>query len=381
MEENKMLLDISYLLLQQYWWIIISILAGALVFLLFVQGGQTLIYNLGKTEIEQTMIVNALGRKWEFTFSTLVTFGGAFFASFPLFYATSFGGAYWVWMAILFCFIVQAVSYEFRSKPNNFLGKRTYDAFLFFNGALGPFLLGVVVATLFTGSQFSVNDMNLSQWETPYYGLEALLNIQNLTLGFAILFLSRTLGILFLINSLEGDNLIKRARKRLWYEAVLFLVFFLLFLIRLLFAEGYAYDRETGLVFMEANKYLNNILQMPLNTLILLIGVILVLWALFISLFKNSTRGFWFAGSGTFLTVFSLLILAGFNQTAFYPSSFDLQSSLTIENSSSSYYTLKVMSVVSLMIPFVIAYIWYTWKLISNKKISEEEIKSESHIY
>ncbi|MEA1896111.1 MAG: cytochrome d ubiquinol oxidase subunit II [Bacteroidota bacterium] len=381
MEENKMLLDISYLLLQQYWWIIISILAGALVFLLFVQGGQTLIYNLGKTEIEQTMIVNALGRKWEFTFSTLVTFGGAFFASFPLFYATSFGGAYWVWMAILFCFIVQAVSYEFRSKPNNFLGKRTYDAFLFFNGALGPFLLGVVVATLFTGSQFSVNDMNLSQWETPYYGLEALLNIQNLTLGFAILFLSRTLGILFLINSLEGDNLIKRARKRLWYEAGLFLVFFLLFLIRLLFAEGYAYDRETGLVFMEANKYLNNILQMPLNTLILLIGVILVLWALFISLFKNSTRGFWFAGSGTFLTVFSLLILAGFNQTAFYPSSFDLQSSLTIENSSSSYYTLKVMSVVSLMIPFVIAYIWYTWKLISNKKISEEEIKSESHIY
>ena len=223
--------------------------------------------------------------------------------------------------------------------------------------------------------------MNLSQWETPYYGLEALLNIQNLTLGFAILFLSRTLGILFLINSLEGDDLMKRARKRLWYEAGLFLVFFLLFLIRLLFAEGYAYDGETGLVFMEANKYLNNILQMPLNTLILLIGVILVLWGLFVSLFKNSTMGFWFTGSGAFLTVFSLFLLAGFNQTAFYPSSFDLQSSLTIENSSSSYYTLKVMAVVSLMIPFVIAYIWYTWKLISNKKISEEEMNSESHIY
>ncbi len=376
-----MLLDISYLFLQQYWWIIISVLAGALVFLLFVQGGQTLIYTLGKSEIERTMIVNALGRKWEFTFSTLVTFGGAFFASFPLFYATSFGGAYWVWMAILFCFIVQAVSYEFRSKPNNFLGKRTYDAFLFFNGALGPFLLGVIVATLFTGSQFSVNAMNLSRWETPYYGLEALLNIQNLALGFAILFLSRTLGILFLINSLEGDDLIKRARKRLWYEAGLFLVFFLFFLIRLLFVEGYAYDRETGLVFMEANKYLKNILQMPLNTLILLIAVVLVLWGLFVSLFKNSTRGIWFAGSGTFLTVFSLFLLAGFNQTAFYPSSFDLQSSLTIENSSSSYYTLKVMAVVSLMIPFVIAYIWYTWKLISNKKISEEEINSETHVY
>lgn len=376
-----MLLDISYLFLQQYWWIIISILAGALVFLLFVQGGQTLIYTLGKTEIEQTMIVNALGRKWEFTFSTLVTFGGAFFASFPLFYATSFGGAYWVWMAILFCFIVQAVSYEFRSKPNNFLGKRTYDTFLFFNGALGPFLLGVVVATLFTGSQFSVNAVNLSRWETPYYGLEALLNIQNLALGFAILFLSRTLGILFLINSLEGDDLIKRARKRLWYEAGLFLVFFLFFLIRLLFLEGYAYDRETGLVFMEANKYLNNILQMPLNTLILLAGVVLVLWGIFISLFKNSTKGIWFAGSGTFLTVFSLFLLAGLNQTAFYPSSFDLQSSLTIENSSSSYYTLKVMAVVSLMIPFVVAYIWYTWKLISNKKISEEEMNSDTHVY
>ncbi len=376
-----MLLDISYLFLQQYWWIIISVLAGALVFLLFVQGGQTLIYSLGKSEIEQTMIVNALGRKWEFTFSTLVTFGGAFFASFPLFYATSFGGAYWVWMAILFCFIVQAVSYEFRSKPNNFFGKKTYDAFLFFNGALGPFLLGVVVATLFTGSQFSVNVMNLSQWETPYYGLEALLNIQNLALGFAILFLSRTLGILFLINSLEGNDLIKRARKRLWYEAGLFLVFFLFFLIRLLFIEGFAYEPETGLIFMEANKYLNNVLQMPLNTSILLIGLVLVLRGLFISLFKNSTKGIWFAGTGTFLTVFSLFIIAGLNQTAFYPSSFDLQSSLTIENSSSSYYTLKVMAVVSLMIPFVIAYIWYTWKLISNKKITEEEINSESHVY
>jgi len=376
-----MLLDISYLFLQQYWWIIISILAGALVFLLFVQGGQTLIYSLGKSEIEQTMIVNALGRKWEFTFTTLVTFGGAFFASFPLFYATSFGGAYWVWMAILFCFIIQAVSYEFRSKPNNFLGKRTYDVFLFINGALGPLLLGIAVGTFFTGSQFSVNAMNFSQWETPYYGLEAVLNIQNLALGLAVLFLARTLGILFLMNRIEGDDLVNRARKKLWYEAGLFLVFFLFFLIRLLFIDGYAYDSETGLVFMEANKYLKNILQMPLNTLILLVGVVLVLWGLFVSLFKKSTKGIWFAGSGTFLTVFSLFLLAGFNQTAYYPSSFDLQSSLTIENSSSSYYTLKVMAVVSFMIPFVIAYIWYAWKSISNKKISEEEMNSESHVY
>ena len=376
-----MLLNISYLFLQQYWWIIISLLAAFLVFLMFVQGGQSLIYTLGKSEIDRTMIINAIGRKWEFTFTTLVTFGGAFFASFPLFYATSFGGAYWVWMAILFCFIIQAVSYEFRSKPNNFLGKRTYDVFLFINGLLAPLLIGIAVGTFFTGSEFSVSAMNLSKWETPYYGLEAVLNIQNLSLGLAVLFLSRTLGILFIINSIESERILARARKQLWFEAGIFLIFFLFFIIRLMLIKGFAYQPETGVVFMESNKYFHNILQMPLNTIILLAGVILVLWGLFISLVKSSVKGIWFSGAGTILTVFSLFLLAGFNNTCFYPSTFDLQSSLTIQNASSSYYTLKVMAVVSLMIPFVIAYIWYAWRAISNKKITEAEIKEESHVY
>ena len=376
-----MLLNISHLLFQQYWWIIISLLAAILVFLMFVQGGQSLIYTLGKSEIDRTIILNAIGRKWEFTFTTLVTFGGAFFASFPLFYSTSFGGAYWVWMAILFCFIIQAVSYEFRSKPNNFLGKKTFDLFLFINGALGTLLIGTAVGTFFTGSEFSVNELNLSRWETPYHGLEAVLNIQNISLGLAVLFLSRTLGILFILNSIDREQIVTRARKQLWIEAGVFLVFFLFFLIRLMFIEGFAYQPETGLVFMEANKYFNNILQMPLNTIILLIGVVLVLWGLFISLFKESIKGIWFSGAGTILTVFSLFLLAGLNQTCFYPSTFDLQSSLTIQNASSSYYTLKVMSFVSLMVPFVIAYIWYAWKAISNKRITEEEMKEESHVY
>ena len=374
-------MNISYLLLQQYWWIIISLLASILVFLLFVQGGQTLINTLGKSEAEQTMIVNALGRKWEFTFTTLVTFGGAFFASFPLFYATSFGGAYWVWMAILFCFIIQAVSYEFRSKPNNFLGKKTYDVFLFINGALGTFLLGTVVATFFTGSRFSVDDMNLSKWETPAHGLEAVLNIQNLALGAAVLFLSRTLGVLYLMNTIEDEFILKRARRQLWYESVIFLVFFLFFLIRLMFLKGFAYDPVSGIISLEPYKYLHNVLQMPLNTIILLAGVVLVLRGLFISLFKESTKGIWFSGFGTVFTVFALLLLAGFNHTSFYPSTFDLQSSLTIENASSSPYTLKAMAWVSLMVPFVLAYIWYAWKAINVKKISEEELKGESHVY
>ena len=371
----------THLFLQQYWWILISILASLLVFLLFVQGGQTLIYTLGKNGSERTMIVNALGRKWEFTFTTLVTFGGAFFASFPLFYSTSFGGAYWVWMAILFCFVLQAVAYEFRSKPNNFFGQRTFDVFLFINGALGTFLLGTAVGTFFTGSAFSVNELNLSRWETPYHGLEAVLNIQNVALGGAVLFLSRVLGTLFILNSIDHPDIERRSRRQLIYESLVFLVFFLFFLIRLLFIEGYAYDPETGEVFMEPHKYLHNFLQMPLNTIIFLIGVILVLWGLFATLFRNSGKGIWFSGTGTVLTVFALFILVGFNQTSFYPSSFDLQSSLTIQNASSSYYTLKTMAFVSLLIPFVMAYIWYAWRSISDKKISEQEMKEETHVY
>lgn len=373
--------NLSHLALQQYWWVIISLLAGILVFLMFVQGGQTFISVLGKTGIERKMIVNALGRKWEFTFTTLVTFGGAFFASFPLFYATSFGGAYWVWMAILFCFIIQAVAYEFRTKPNNFLGERTYEAFLFINGALGTLLIGTAVGTFFTGSEFSVNEMNFSRWETPFHGLEAVLNLQNISLGLTVLFLARVLGLLYLINTVENDQVLLRARKQLWYNAIPFVVFFLFFAIRLLFIEGFAVEQETGLVFMEPNKYLHNFLQMPLVLIIFLTGVVLVLLGIVSSILKGSLKGIWFSGAGTVLTVFSLFLIAGFNNTAFYPSTFDLQSSLTIQNASSSEYTLTVMSYVSLFVPFVIAYIWYAWKSINNKKITEEEMQEESHAY
>jgi len=373
--------NLSHLALQQYWWVIISLLAGLLVFLMFVQGGQTVIYLLGRKEIERKMIVNALGRKWEFTFTTLVTFGGAFFASFPLFYATSFGGAYWVWIAILFCFIIQAVAYEFRTKPNNFLGQKTYEVFLFINGVLGTLLIGTAVGTFFTGSEFYVNEFNLSQWKTPFHGLEALLNIQNISLGLAVLFLARVLGLLYLINTVENEQVLMRARKQVWYNAIAFVVFFLFFAIRLLFIEGFAVDPSTGEVYMEPNKYLHNFLQMPLVLILFLAGVLLVLWGILSSLLQGNTRGIWFAGSGTVLTVFSLFLLAGFNNTAFYPSTFDLQSSLTIQNASSSKYTLTAMSYVSLLVPFVIAYIWYAWRSINRKKITEEEMQEESHAY
>jgi len=373
--------NLSHLALQQYWWVIISLLAGLLVFLMFVQGGQTVIYQLGKKEIERKMVVNALGRKWEFTFTTLVTFGGAFFASFPLFYATSFGGAYWVWIAILFCFIIQAVAYEFRTKPNNFLGQKTYEVFLFINGVLGTLLIGTAVGTFFTGSEFHVNEFNLSQWKTPFHGLEAVLNIQNISLGLAVLFLARVLGLLYLINTVENEQVLMRARKQVWYNAIPFVVFFFFFAIRLLFIEGFAVDPSSGEVYMEPNKYLHNFLQMPLVLILFLAGVLLVLWGILSSLLQGNTRGIWFSGSGTVLTVFSLFLLAGFNNTAFYPSTFDLQSSLTIQNASSSKYTLTAMSYVSLLVPFVIAYIWYAWRSINRKRITEEEMQEESHAY
>jgi cytochrome bd ubiquinol oxidase subunit II len=372
---------LSHLALQQYWWIIISTLASLLVFLLFVQGGQTLIYTIGKTELERTMLVNTLGRKWEFTFTTLVTFGGAFFASFPLFYSTSFGGAYWVWMLILFAFVIQAVSYEFRSKPNNFLGGKTYEIFLFINGALGTILLGAAVATFFTGSAFSVNDMNQSRWEMGSHGLEAALNLHNLSLGLAIFFLSRVLGIIYFMNTINHKEILERSKKQLIINAIPFVFFFLVFLIWLLLREGYAVNPETQEVYMEKFKYFKNLLAMPLVLILLLAGVVSVLWSIIGTYFKEIKRSLWFAGVGTILVVFSLFLVAGFNNTAFYPSSFDLQSSLTIQNASSSHYTLTAMSYVSLLVPFVFAYIWYAWKSINNKKIDEEEMQSESHIY
>ncbi|MBK6963002.1 MAG: cytochrome d ubiquinol oxidase subunit II [Bacteroidales bacterium] len=380
----------TILTLQQYWWIIISILASLLVFLMFVQGGQTLIYTLGKTDTERTLIVNTLGRKWELTFTTLVTFGGAFFASFPLFYSTSFGGAYWVWMAILFAFIIQAISYEYRSKPNNFLGKRTFEVFLFLNGALATILIGTAVGTFFNGSMFSVDKLNLthiydsaiSRWETPFLGLEAVLNPHNVALGLSVFFLSRILGILYIVNSVKDENIFSRGIKQMYYNAIPFLIFFLYFVIALLFKEGFAYSPGTGEVFMEPYKYLHNFLQMPLVLLMFLAGVVLVLAGIAMFLFKKSNKGIWYSGAGTIFAVLSLFLIAGLNNTAFYPSTFNLQHSLTIENSSSSHYTLSAMSYVSLFVPVVIAYIYWVWKSINNKPIEASDLDdNQTHVY
>ena len=385
----------SYVTLQEYWWIIVSLLGAILVFLMFVQGGQTLIYTLGKTEDERTVMVNLLGRKWEFTFTTLVTFGGAFFASFPLFYSTSFGGAYWVWMLILIAFVIQAVSYEYRSKPNNVFGHRTYEVLLFINGLLGTVLIGTAVATFFTGSDFIVNKMNLtnlsgekmpiiSEWTGLAYGLEAALNLQNLTLGLTVFFLARVLALLYFMNRVNNTSIMERVKKQLLYNAIPFVVFFLTFTIWLLLSSGFAVNPETKAVYMEPYKYLHNLIQMPVVAVLYLLGVVMVLLGIIRPLtcfVKCHTKGIWAAGIGTILTVFSLFLLAGFNNTAYYPSTYDLQSSLTISNSSSSHYTLVAMSYVSLLVPFVLAYIFYAWRSIDNKKIDIEEMKSESHVY
>ncbi len=391
--------NLSLLQLQQYWWIIMSLLGALLVFLLFVQGGQTMIYRLGKTETERKMIVNSLGRKWELTFSTLVVFGGAFFASFPLFYSTSFGGAYWVWMIILFAFIIQAVSYEYRTKASNFLGKKTYETFLFINGLIATVFLGTAVATFFTGSAFSVDKMNLldltsgkmpiiSSWQNPAYGLEAIWNtnqlafLTNLSLGLAVFFLASLTANLYFMNNIDDETLFERNKTCLMRNAGAFLLFFLFFIVRLMVIDGYAVNPETKEVFLEPYKYLYNFLDMPIVLILFLVGVVLVLLGIYKALFnKEAKNGIWFTGTGIVLTVLSLFFIAGFNHTAFYPSSFDLQSSLTIENSSSSHYTLTAMSYVSLMVPFVVAYIWIVWKAMDKEKITAKEVEEDSHMY
>ena len=358
-----------------------SLLASLLVFLMFVQGGQTMIFTLGRKPMHKTMLVNALGRKWEFTFTTLVTFGGAFFASFPLFYATSFGGAYWVWMAILFCFIIQAIAYEYRSKPDNFLGQKTYDVFLFINGALGTILIGTAVGTFFNGANFSLNDMNVSRWENTAHGLEAVLNWHNVALGLTVFFLARVLGIMYIMKNIDDDDLYAQSKKQLLVNAVIFLVLFLAFAIRLLLMEGFNYDPASYEVSMEKFKYLHNFLAMPLVLILFLAGVAGVLFALYRSLLSESKMGFVYGSIGTILVVFSLFLVAGLNHTCYYPSVYDLQNSLHIENSSSSHYTLTAMSYVSLLSPLVIVYIYFAWKAINNRKIDAEEMESEPHVY
>lgn len=375
--------NLSHLALQQYWYVIVSLLGALLVFLMFVQGGQTFIYRIGKTTTERTILINTLGRKWEFTFTTLVTFGGAFFASFPLFYATSFGGAYWVWMLILFAFVIQAVSYEFRGRASNFLGRRTFEAFLFTNGLLGTLLIGTAVATFFSGSQFSLNEMNSVSWEVPTHGLEAALNPFNLSLGLTVFFLARVLGLLYFMNTIDHEVIMQRTKKALLFNAIPFVVFFLTFAIWLMLRDGYAVDPATGTVSLEAFKYWHNLVQMPLVLVMLLLGVVGVLGGIAWSLLRTTSNGIWFTGPGTVLVVLSLFLLAGFNNTAFYPSSYDLQSSLTIQNSSSSKFTLVAMSYVSLAVPFVLGYIIYAWRAINNKKIDEAEVTAgdDTHIY
>ncbi len=373
--------NMSYLALQQYWWVLISVLGALFVFLTFVQGGQTLIYSIGKTEKEKTVLLNTLGRKWEFTFTTLVTFGGAFFASFPLFYATSFGGAYWVWLLILAAFIIQAVSYEFRKKPGNLLGAKTYEIFLFLNGLLGTILIGTAVGTFFNGAEFSLNEMNQVAWQNPARGLEAVLTFHNVALGLSVFFLARVLGLLYFVFTVDQEAIVARSRKHLLYNAIPFLLFFLYFVAALFLKEGFAVNPGTDEVFMEKYKYLHNLLQMPFNMALFLLGVAGVLWGIILTVFLKGNNGFWFAGTGTVFTVFALFVLAGFNNTAFYPSGYDLQSSLTIQNACSSKFTLVAMSYVSLLIPFVLAYIVYFWRAMNRKKITEEEIEGEPHVY
>lgn len=383
---------ITYEFLQQYWWFIMSLLGGLLVFLLFVQGGQSMLHTLSRKEDEKRLLVNSLGRKWEYTFTTLVTFGGAFFASFPLFYSTSFGGAYWAWMILLFCFVLQAVSYEFQSKPGNIFGATTYRVFLFINGLLGTFLLGVVVATFFTGSEFTVGKGNIaglgtagpiiSQWQNPLHGLELLGNLRNLTLGFAVLFLARTQASLFFVNRLSHEVLEKRSRKFVLYNGLPFVVFFLIFLIWTLISEGYAVDPITKDVYLEEMKYLNNFIEMPLVMVLFILGVVAVLYGITRTVFSADFKnGIWYSGAGTIVTVTMLLLIAGLNNTAYYPSSADLQSSLTLQNSSSSEFTLSTMAVVSLLVPVVAAYIFYAWRALERKKLSLDDLNNDGHTY
>ncbi len=380
----------TYEFLQQYWWFLVSLLGALLVFLMFVQGANSMIFSLGRTEEERRLVVNSTGRKWEFTFTTLVTFGGAFFASFPLFYSTSFGGAYWLWMIILFSFVLQAVSYEFQNKLGNLFGAKTFQWCLILNGILGPLLLGGAVATFFNGSNFVVDKMSItdsfqpviSRWANASHGLDALLDPWNLVFGLAVFFLARVLGVLYVMNNVNDENIRSRGSVRLVGVVVPFLILFLAFLVRTLLKDGYAYDPATGVIVMEPMKYLHNFMDMWYLTAVLLVGVVLLLYGVVRTIVsKTYVGGIWPAGIGVVLVVLVLLLSAGWNNTAYYPSNVDLQSSLTIANSCSSEFTLRTMAVVSLFIPFVLAYIVYAWWSIDKKKLDKDELKEGGHAY
>ena len=380
----------TYEFLQHYWCFIVSLLGAILVFLLFVQGANSVASSLGWTEEGKRLVYNSTGRKWEFTFTTLVTFGGAFFASFPLFYSTSFGGAYWLWMIILFTFVLQAVSYEFQNKIGNFLGPKTFQFFLTLNGIVGPLLLGGAVATFFEGSNFIIEKNNLidlqaltpiiSRWANASHGLDALLNPWVLVLGFAVVFLARVLGILYVINNVNDEDIRSRGSVRLIGSAVPFVILFVAYLVHLLLKDGFAVD-DMGRIYMEPHKYLNNFISMWYLLIILLIGVVLVLFGIGKTIVsKDYIGGIWPAGIGTVLTVLALLLCSAWNNTAYYPSTADLQSSLTLQNSCSSEFTLTTMFYVSLLVPFVLAYIVYAWRAIDAKKLDKDEIQND-HAY
>ena len=379
----------TYSFLQNYWWFLVSLLGALLVFLMFVQGANAMLFSLGRNDAERRLLVNSTGRKWELTFTTLVTFGGAFFASFPLFYSTSFGGAYWLWMIILFTFVLQAVSYEFQNKMGNFLGPKTFQVMLVINGLVGPLLLGGAVATFFNGSNFIVDKMNLtvfsqpviSHWANASCGLDALLDPWNLVLGLAVMFLAQVLGILYVMNNVNDENIRSRGSVRLIGCAAPFVILLVAFLIRTLLKDGFAYNPETGEIFMEPNKYWHNFVDMWYLLVMLLVGVVLTLYGIVRTIVsKTYIQGIWPSGIGVVLVVLSLLLCVGWNNTAYYPSTADLQSSLTIANSCSSEFTLRTMAIVSLLIPFVLAYIVYAWRAIDRRKIDHEEItKGESY--
>ena len=375
----------TYIFLQHYWWFIVSLLGALLVFLMFVQGANSMVFSLGHSNEERRVVVNSTGRKWEITFTTLVTFGGAFFASFPLFYSTSFGGAYWLWMIILFSFVLQAVSYEFQNKLGNILGTRTFQWMLVANGIIGPLLLGGAVATFFNGSNFVVDKGNLtsfqpviSHWANASYGLDALLDPWNLVFGLAVFSLARILGTLYIINNVDDENIRSRSSVRLVGCTITFLIFFLAFLVRTLLKEGFAVDPSTGLIVMEPMKYLHNLIAMWPLLIVFAVGVVLLLYGVGRTIVsKTYIKGIWPAGTGVVLAVLALLLCAGWNNTAYYPSNADLQSSLTIANSCSSEFTLRTMFYVSLLVPFVVAYIAYVWYAMDKKKLTKEEVSDE----
>ncbi len=371
--------NLDIVVLQQIWWIICSIVGALFLFLTFVQGGQTLLWQVAKDEVEKSLVVNSLGRKWELTFTTLVLFGGALFAAFPKFYATSFGGAYWVWMLILFSFIIQAVSYEYRTKPNNFLGQKVYESFLFINGSVGILLIGAAVGTFFTGSNFTLNSMNQVAWTNSLRGMEAAFSFFNLSLGLFLVFNARTLGAMYLVNNIdftETPGLEVRLRKNCLTSFLCSLPFLLYVLVALLLIDGYGFD-EKGVVSMVAYKYLGNLLAMPAVLGMLLAGLLLVIMGVLRTSLGTGTSGIWFGGLGTVLVGLAIFFTAGFNSTAFYPSKVDLQSSLSIYNASSSHYTLTVMTYVAFMIPFVLAYVVYVWRQMDSRKIDMKDLADD----